>query len=737
MRPKNWHNSKRKSPPSEKELAFERLEMEADDLYWKAFESNPIAFVKWSVEKYTTLARELLRCGIDCCKEEKTEIETELIFCKAKNIHSVKNERKINELNEKLNIIADIETWNWETPELSEANYSNEIIKKIEKDNYEMRQNHGWDGKAQNKLWTLSRFFTPYFFSQHQKHEILQKRGSENIVYKTDFDYNFYFHYAYPSVNTKIKITSKEKFEETFISWNPLIEMAKKQYGSVETAFGKSISNKILNNEYISPQQLLFISKKLNILPENLYERTFEGVAIKIAAKRILKDGKEKIINKERPFLPLTCAKLCADIAASLGHEKNIWKFDDKATYFDWQPFVIAAKPGSDLQRILNTSPANLSLSSHAKGFLRKSKIKTVKELILLTEDEAKQKIGLGKETLNQIKIALNKWGLMFGMSEQNLEKIDIYKAQQRNSALNLSVDLLNLSKKTNNLLKDVHINTIAKLISTTEKDIKNSKGIGEKSIEEIKSKLKELKMQLGMFYDSIEITNCQNDEANALNLKQSIRTLNLPITIKKHLWRENITTIGMLVSITEEKLSSLKGFGKKTCSEIKKTLAEQKLSLGMIKRGIAYKSISNQKITPDSSTRALPLSEGTIDFLNQAHIKTIGNLLSITEMELRENKGFEENNLQEIKNSLKENNLELGMIINLAADYISKIFDTPEDLNKPSKRSSFYRKIESWEIDEGNIFPEKETCLFPKDSGYYRIYFPFPYAKQPLNDVH
>ncbi|MBO7123817.1 MAG: hypothetical protein J6V90_11140 [Treponema sp.] len=35
---------------------------EEDDIYWEAFESNPIGFVKWSVEKFIAESRKTLRC---------------------------------------------------------------------------------------------------------------------------------------------------------------------------------------------------------------------------------------------------------------------------------------------------------------------------------------------------------------------------------------------------------------------------------------------------------------------------------------------------------------------------------------------------------------------------------------------------------------------------------------------------------------------------------------------------
>ena len=34
---------------------------EEDDIYWAAFEANPIGFVKWSVEKFVAESRKTLR----------------------------------------------------------------------------------------------------------------------------------------------------------------------------------------------------------------------------------------------------------------------------------------------------------------------------------------------------------------------------------------------------------------------------------------------------------------------------------------------------------------------------------------------------------------------------------------------------------------------------------------------------------------------------------------------------
>ena len=64
---------------------------------------------------------------------------------------------------------------------------------------------------------------------------------------------------------------------------------------------------------------------------------------------------------------------------------------------------------------------------------------------------------------------------------------------------LNASVEELELSVRSSNCLKNANIRTIGELIKKTEEDIAKTRNFGKKSLEEIKTKLEERGLSLGM----------------------------------------------------------------------------------------------------------------------------------------------------------------------------------------------------------------------------------------------
>jgi DNA-directed RNA polymerase subunit alpha len=60
-------------------------------------------------------------------------------------------------------------------------------------------------------------------------------------------------------------------------------------------------------------------------------------------------------------------------------------------------------------------------------------------------------------------------------------------------------VDLIELSARASNCLKAAKIKTMGELISKTEEELMGFKNFGKKSLEEIKERLKEMNLDLGM----------------------------------------------------------------------------------------------------------------------------------------------------------------------------------------------------------------------------------------------
>ena len=77
---------------------------------------------------------------------------------------------------------------------------------------------------------------------------------------------------------------------------------------------------------------------------------------------------------------------------------------------------------------------------------------------------------------------------------------------------LNTSVDELELSVRSSNCLKTANIHTIGELTKKTEDDITKTRNFGKKSLEEIKAKLEERGLSLGMTdYSHLNDVNFRN----------------------------------------------------------------------------------------------------------------------------------------------------------------------------------------------------------------------------------
>jgi len=91
----------------------------------------------------------------------------------------------------------------------------------------------------------------------------------------------------------------------------------------------------------------------------------------------------------------------------------------------------------------------------------------------------------------------------------------DIDEEEERiRKILETPVDELELSVRSSNCLKNANIRTIGELTSRTEEDIAKTRNFGKKSLQEIKEKLKEWNLELGMAdYSSLRFKATPNNQ--------------------------------------------------------------------------------------------------------------------------------------------------------------------------------------------------------------------------------
>jgi DNA-directed RNA polymerase subunit alpha len=117
-------------------------------------------------------------------------------------------------------------------------------------------------------------------------------------------------------------------------------------------------------------------------------------------------------------------------------------------------------------------------------------------------------------------KISKDHFSVFINFDENNLgfdEDLDEEDERIR-QILNTPVEELELSVRSSNCLKNANIKTIGELTRKTEDDITKTRNFGKKSLQEIKEKLKEWNLNLGItdlnvLKNAVRITSQQSQE--------------------------------------------------------------------------------------------------------------------------------------------------------------------------------------------------------------------------------
>jgi len=114
----------------------------------------------------------------------------------------------------------------------------------------------------------------------------------------------------------------------------------------------------------------------------------------------------------------------------------------------------------------------------------------------ILPEDSIVYSANVLKDTL---KIFFTKSILESKQEEVESSPEEIAEKEHLKQLLSQPIEILELSTRSYNCLKDVKINKISDLVSKSEEELKTIRNLGEKSLEEIKDKLKSQNLSLGM----------------------------------------------------------------------------------------------------------------------------------------------------------------------------------------------------------------------------------------------
>ena len=142
------------------------------------------------------------------------------------------------------------------------------------------------------------------------------------------------------------------------------------------------------------------------------------------------------------------------------------------------------------------------------------------------------------------------------------------------------------LSVRSRNCLKRMNIRTLGDLTRVSEQQLLSSKNFGETSLEEIKIIMNQKNLRIGQSLDQGQQYDFRarpqsnlSPEEQAL-LGKSVSELNLSVRARKCMNRLSITTIGELVSRSQDELMEAKNFGVTSLTEVKEKLTGMGLKL-------------------------------------------------------------------------------------------------------------------------------------------------------------
>jgi DNA-directed RNA polymerase subunit alpha len=149
-------------------------------------------------------------------------------------------------------------------------------------------------------------------------------------------------------------------------------------------------------------------------------------------------------------------------------------------------------KKKSRKNQILETPISDFELSVRSRNCLRKMNIRTLGDLLNITEAELLSYKNFGETSLREIKAILDQKGLHLGMMLEDKQlQAETTAAEQTSpedrGVFNKSVDDLQLSVRARKCLQKLNIRSLGELTRTTDAELLGCKNFGVTSLNEIK----------------------------------------------------------------------------------------------------------------------------------------------------------------------------------------------------------------------------------------------------------
>jgi len=315
-----------------------------------------------------------------------------------------------------------------------------------------------------------------------------------------------------------------------------------------------------------------------------------------------------------------------------------------------------------------------LKLPNSLKIQLRKNCIFTIKRLVAFEEEELLELPGIAKTKIVKIKEALGRQGLKL---KEIVREIKVISPK----ILNQGVGQLDLPKKIVERLEREKIFMVKQLLAKDKKGLVSSEGITERTCEIIEKNLSGRGLALGMEYHYEETMS----ESTTLE-PRSISALELPEYVIERLKNNGIYTLRQLTDVTrEEMLLFFKDILPAKVDLIEGELKENDLTFKEV-----VVNIGEDEIFHSASVEQLGIPLFICESLEEAHIKSVGELLMCDEVRLFKALGMSKKKLMAVKEGIKR-----------AQDLPLKIRN-PQKYNEAKKTS--YQLVSTLNLSERSL---------------------------------
>ncbi|MEL6328440.1 MAG: DNA-directed RNA polymerase subunit alpha C-terminal domain-containing protein [Planctomycetota bacterium] len=152
---------------------------------------------------------------------------------------------------------------------------------------------------------------------------------------------------------------------------------------------------------------------------------------------------------------------------------------------------------------LLDTPVTDFELSVRARTCLKKMNIRTLGDLLRITEAELMSYKNFGESSLEEIKKMLSSRGLKLGQGLEDAHRaarrqiMERLKGSGKEQLLNKPVTDLQLSVRARKALQLLNIQSLGDLVARTEAELMGVKNFGQTSLVEVKEKLTEIGLEL------------------------------------------------------------------------------------------------------------------------------------------------------------------------------------------------------------------------------------------------